>query len=160
MRKFKLKSGEVAKLGDLICLSIVITENDIEPLKKLGLIEELEVPEYTIKKVEEHLADRKGWSPENLHKYLQNLSKLNLASVFDILLKEIAIMIDSGYPDHINTCRKVYGVDKATGAIVPLEVKPYTVFDNFAAFRTIEEVRYALKVLEPIGSRIYGKQKD
>lgn len=72
----------------------------------------------------EHLADRIGWKMSNLVKYLDNLYKIYPTAVFQILLREVAIVLDQKYPDHIERSKEIWCISLATGrspAAIPLQ---------------------------------------
>lgn len=113
----------------------------------------------------EHLAKRIGWSAINLDKYLNNLSKVSITAVFEILLREIAIVLDKKYPDHIEKSENIFCIDRLTGKIVKVkDVKSIKNFRNFAAFRTMEDAQAAVHILSSILKIMFEKggrkQKD
>ena len=99
----------------------------------------------------EHLADRIGWKMSNLVKYLDNLYKIYPTAVFQILLREVAIVLDQKYPDHIERSKEIWCISLATGEIgkVP-ENKRHLIrnFRNFAAFRTLDDAMAAKHILK------------
>lgn len=113
----------------------------------------------------QHLADRINWKVENLEKYLVTLSDVNETAVFQTLLREIAIVLDQKYPDHIENSKDLFVFSTINGEIVkyPLEVRSrIKSFRNFAAFRTIEDALCAKHILKPIITSLFskgGKQK-
>lgn len=98
-----------------------------------------------------HLADRIGWKMSNLVKYLDNLYKIYPTAVFQILLREVAIVLDQKYPDHIERSKEIWIISLATGEIgkVP-ENKRHLIknFRNFAAFRTLDDAMAAKHILK------------
>lgn len=117
----------------------------------------------------EHLADRIGWKMSNLVKYLDNLYKIYPTAVFQILLREVAIVLDQKYPDHIERSKEIWCISLATGEIgkVP-ENKRHLIrnFRNFAAFRTLDDAMAAKHILKVPMKELFarpkksGKQKD
>lgn len=98
-----------------------------------------------------HLAERIGWKMSNLVKYLDNLYKIYPTAVFQILLREVAIVLDQKYPDHIERSKEIWIISLATGEIgkVP-ENKRHLIknFRNFAAFRTLDDAMAAKHILK------------
>lgn len=98
-----------------------------------------------------HLAERIGWKMSNLVKYLDNLYKIYPTAVFQILLREVAIVLDQKYPNHIERSKEIWIISLATGEIgkVP-ENKRHLIknFRNFAAFRTLDDVMAAKHILK------------
>lgn len=117
----------------------------------------------------EHLADRIGWKMSNLVKYLDNLYKIYPTAVFQILLREVAIVLDQKYPDHIERSKEIWCISLATGEIgkVP-ENKRHLIrnFRSFAAFRTLDDAMAAKHILKVPMKELFarpkksGKQKD
>ena len=116
-----------------------------------------------------HLAERIGWKMSNLVKYLDNLYKIYPTAVFQILLREVAIVLDQKYPDHIERSKEIWCISLATGEIskVP-ENKRHLIrnFRNFAAFRTLDDAMAAKHILKVPMKELFarpkksGKQKD
>lgn len=98
-----------------------------------------------------HLAERIGWKMSNLVKYLNNLYKIYPTAVFQILLREVAIVLDQKYPDHIERSKEIWIISLTTGEIgkVP-ENKRHLIknFRNFAAFRTLDDAMAAKHILK------------
>ena len=116
-----------------------------------------------------HLANRIKWNLNNLIKYLDNLYVINPTAVFQILLREVAIVLDQKYPDHIERSKKIWCISLATGEIskVP-ENKRHLIknFRNFAAFRTLDDAMAAKHILKVPMKELFsrpkksGKQED
>lgn len=109
-----------------------------------------------------HLADRIGWKYENLLKYLNNLYKIYPTAVFQILLREVAIVLDQKYPDHIERSKEIWCISLATGEIskVP-ENKRHLIrnFRNFAAFRTLDDAMAAKHILKVPMKELFARPK-
>lgn len=127
-----------------------VTEETIPFLLKKGIIEEIsESSEIDIDDVVKHLASRIGWNIENLDKYLNNLYKIYPAAVFSIILRELAIILDEKYPDHINKSKEVWAISTINGEIVRIKnLDKIKNFRNFAAFRTLEDAMEAKKIMK------------
>lgn len=127
-----------------------VTEKTIPFLLEKGIIKEIsEDSEIDIDDVVKHLADRIGWNIENLDKYLNNLYKIYPAAVFSIILRELAIIMDEKYPDHINKSKEIWSISTLNGEIARIKcLNKVKNFRNFAAFRTLEDALKAKKIMK------------
>lgn len=171
MSKFVLKGKpeEEVKVGDsltaristqfgTIMTSRIIDEQYLKELVRNGIV--IEVSEDPTKKeidlfyIIEHLAKRVGWKAENLKKYLENLYTISPTAVYQILLKECAIIIDSPYKDHISKAEKLWAISIVDGQI--FEVVPSQGnITNVALFRTYKDAELAREILAIIGEDIF-----
>ena len=147
--------------------TVVVCEESIPFLIKEGIIKEVEneeiptEPYFYIK----HLADRIHWNVENLRKYLSSLYTVYPAAVFSIMLREVAIVLDEKYDNHIKNSKEIYVISSLNGEII-IKIKDLNKiknFKNFAAFRTLEDAITAKKILEEPMKQLFkrdGKQKD
>lgn len=106
------------------------------------------------------LAEKFNWKPEKMARYLRNLKDINPAAAFSVLLKEIAIVLDKQYADHISNCRRFYTISTINGKIYmhfnTLDNKGVN-FKNFAAFRTEKDAKIACKILAEDLHEMFGK---
>lgn len=178
MNKLKLKeTGKEVKMGEklikvvelfgvpLPVAQVEVNETTLPDLIKHGIVvaegsdSDIDV---TIESAVQHLANRIGWNKENLEKYFNNLYKISPAAVFEIVLKEVAILLDEKYPDHISNSEQVWTIRMTDGKIVQI-TSPIKSFNNFAAFRTLEDAIEAKKVMKEALADLFkrdGKQKD
>lgn len=177
MNKLKLKqTGKEVKMGDKLIkvvelfgipipvAQVEINETTLPDLIKQGII----VTEgsdsgiaITIESAVQHLANRIGWSRENLEKYFNNLYKISPAAVFEIVLKEVAILLDEKYPDHISNSKEIWTINKVNGEAQKLkDLSKIKSFQHFAAFRSLEDALVAKRVISPILKDLYGEQKN
>lgn len=134
---------------------VVATEEVLEKAVADGVLTVVDITEggthLSIEFYVEHLANRIGWKMSNLVKYLDNLYKIYPTAVFQILLREVAIVLDQKYPDHIERSKEIWCISLATGEIskVP-ENKRHLIrnFRNFAAFRTLDDAMAAKHILK------------
>ena len=186
MKKYLNSEGNEIKIGTPIVCKILNTETGRRTMELVVATEEvlekavadgaLTVVNSTeggthlsIEFYVEHLADRIGWKMSNLVKYLDNLYKIYPTAVFQILLREVAIVLDQKYPDHIERSKEIWCISLATGEIgkVP-ENKRHLIrnFRNFAAFRTLDDAMAAKHILKVPMKELFarpkksGKQKD
>ena len=118
MNKLKLKeTGKEVKMGEKLIkvvelfgipvpvAQIEVNETTLPDLIKHGIIvaegSDSDI-DITIEGAVQHLANRIGWNKENLERYFSNLYKISPAAVFEIVLKEVAILLDKKYPNHIS----------------------------------------------------------
>lgn len=181
MKKYvDVETGKEIKLGQEVAalvqtpigkltMPIVLDEEMMAMAIRDGLVREEDTvhsggTNISLQYYVDHMAARIGWKPVNLDKYLFNLSKISLSSVFEIMLREIAIVLDEKYPDHIEKSELIFCVDKLTGKIVRVkDVKSIKNFRNFAAFRNMDDAKMAVHILSKILRQMYkkgGKQKD
>lgn len=141
---------------------IVLDDKTIPDLIKQGVITEEGVDkgvDFDIPAAMVHLAERIGWNSNNLDKYLTNLYKISPAAVFSVLLKEVAIMLDERYPDHINKSKEVWVISTLDGEIKQVkELHKIKNFRNFAAFRSLDDALIAKKIMAPALQNLYGRK--
>lgn len=143
---------------------IEVNKSTLADLIKSGIIVE-ECPDdtsdFTIEDVVKHLANRIGWDIKNLEKYFNNLYKISPVALFEIILKEVAIILDKKYPDHISNSKEVWVINKVNGRIQKLkDLSKIKSFKHFAAFRSLEDAITAKKVMAPALEDLYGKQEN
>lgn len=143
---------------------IEVNKSTLADLIKSGIIVE-ECPDdtsdFTIENVVKHLANRIGWDIKNLEKYFNNLYKISPVALFEIILKEVAIILDKKYPDHISNSKEVWVINKVNGRIQKLkDLSKIKSFKHFAAFRSLEDAIIAKKVMAPALEDLYGKQEN
>ena len=177
MKKLKLKeTGKEVKMGEKLIkvvelygipvpvAQIELNETTLPDLIKRGIIVTEDSDSdigITMKSAVQHLANRIGWSKENLEKYFNNLYKISPAAVFEIVLKEVAILLDEKYPDHISNSKEIWAINKVNGEIQKLkDLSKIKSFQHFAAFRSLEDALTAKKVMAPALKDLYGKQKN
>lgn len=149
----KLTGESLDKLGELL-------EKALTEFIKLEVVskepEGLDIP-YLVN----HLAGRINWNPNNLLKYLETLEAIYPAAVYSIFLREVAIIMDEKYPDHISNSKEIWTIRMTDGKIMRYEGRIKS-FKNFAAFRTLEDAIIAKKVTGELLPELFkgGKQED
>lgn len=174
MKKYVFaKTGESISLGDVLgrvvktsmgnaFIPVKVTESIIPTLIEEGVIkevdEEADCTHINIEYYVEHLAKRINWKPANLSKYLNNLANVNEAALFSILLREVAIVLDKKYPDHIEKSKEIYVISLADGEIHKVkELHKIKNFRNFAAFRTVNDAICAKNILKPFMIELFKR---
>lgn len=157
MKKYCLLNGPEVRLGQEITITHPLDEDMLELLKKYGVIEEVtEDPlvDFEVDDVMEIIAERIHWDASNVHKYLRSLYKINQHAVFVVVLKELALYVDSFYPTHIKECEGWWCIDSSI--YMPFHTEDVNL-ENISAFRTKEEAQWAavtaLMVLESFNAK-------
>lgn len=89
--------------------------------------------------------------------FLDRVAEVNKMASFNIILKEIAIIIDKKYPDHIRNSEEIFSISSLNGKIVRVKnINKIKTFKNFAAFRNIEDARTACRILSSILKGLFG----
>lgn len=96
------------------------------------------------------IAKRKGWTVEEVNSWLGSIKDENPGSAFSIVAREIALDLDRKYDDHIENSEKIYTVSTLDGRIHEVCKAHIKNYRNFAAFRTIEDARFACTILRDI----------
>lgn len=161
-KKFYLTgTGKEVKPGDLIreqyskdgitwTVACTVRESIIPLLLSTGIIEEREdkttIP--TIMGAISRIANRNGWTFRQTGKLLDTVYSLMPMAFVNILLREIAVMLDEKYPDHINKSEKIYCISTIDGRIHELCKAHIKNYRNFAAFRSIEDAKIACNIMK------------
>lgn len=85
----------------------------------------------------DRLAIKKGWSFEAMCDFLHNLRKINMATFCSLILKEIAIYLDSKYDNNIKEINQGWYISLVDGlpGFMKLQYEP----KGFAVFRTLKD---------------------
>ena len=102
------------------------------------------------------LAKRLNWKPDKVLGFLNKLAEIRPILPFNLLLKEIAVELDKQYDGHIKNSKEIWVVSVLNGSICMVNKDEITTYDNFAAFRTKEDAKFALKVLAEQYNDIFG----
>lgn len=102
------------------------------------------------------LAKRLNWKPDKVLGFLNKLAEIRPILPFNLLLKEIAVELDKQYAGHIKNSKEIWVVSVLNGSIGMVNKDEITTYDNFAAFRTKEDAKFALKVLAEQYNDIFG----
>lgn len=179
MKKFVFtQSGNEVKMGDRLAIgvdstygfmpfyTVIVCEESIPSLIEDGIIKEVEDKGTHVDSdfYIEHLAKRIHWNVGNLKKYLGNLYTIYPAAVLSIMLREIAIVMDEKYKNHIENSKEIYVISTLSGEITKVKnLDRIKNFKNFAAFRTLDDALAAKHILKDPMKQLFkrgGKQKD
>lgn len=105
----------------------------------------------------DRIAHKMGMTYDETCDFLSNVRDVNEIAEFHILLKELAIMLDKKYEDHISKCDTHYVISSLDGKIYKLPKNKVVNYRTFACFRTVEDAKTALKVLENRVNHLYGE---
>ena len=176
MNKLKLKeTGKEVKMGEKLIkvvelfgipvpvAQIEVNETTLPDLIKHGIVvaegSDSDI-DITIEGAVQHLANRIGWNKENLERYFSNLYKISPAAVFEIVLKEIAILLDKKYHNHISNSKEIWVINKVNGEIQKLkDMSKIKSFQHFAAFRSLEDAKTACRITRDILKEMFKSGK-
>lgn len=79
---------------------------------------------------------------------------------FSIILRALAVLIDRKYPDHINNAGvdKYFSIDMTNGRVCEVPKGKIKNFRNFAAFRSIDDIKIATKILRPLIKELWPNE--
>ena len=174
MKKYFIKDKEV-KLGETISFEDVkksegwttitthtftFTEDYVEYLLQNGYLrveeEKLPTPQEMLEIVLNRVSKKLKMERAEGRNFINKVFTLNPSSAFSLLLKEIAVVLDKQYPDHISEVNTIYIFNAASGKIQQVR-NNLGCYKAFAAFRTREDIDLALSTLEGWVKHIYGE---
>lgn len=173
MVKFFLKeTGKEVKVGDIltICLNspfgelsaeITVTADMLEKLVEHNLALAKSSLDITFPNIVAHLAKRIGWKEDNVEKYLDNLYEMSLRAVFNVILMEVALILDEKYEGHISKSENFYILaHNKDGNMVAAKFP--TFISSIATFRNRDDAETALAVMKELVPEVYynGEQED
>lgn len=95
----------------------------------------------------EELAKKKGWRPERMAGWLNGIAELSPIAAFSIIVREVAVYLDHKYEDHIENSEKIFAISPLDGRIHEVCKAYVKNYRNFAAFRSIEDAKFACNLL-------------
>lgn len=162
-------TGEPLKYGDIIrrtfkgsnsfsSITVTLSEDTAPLLLMAGVISESKsVSNKTdITSVIDRIALRLKWKPKRVEAFLNGAEEIMPMAAFSIVAREIAVMLDEKYPDHINQCEKVYIISTVDGRIHELNKNHIKNYHNFAAFRTVEDAKLCCSILKKPLKEMFG----
>lgn len=130
-----------------------ITEKDIdevitycESLKK-DIRRQYNSGAVLLKRAIRSLSNKWKWDIEKVKSYLEKLLTLDEFAFRHILLKELAIVMDSEYEDHILDCCSVCVISRITGSPIFISTDDIVYLDNVACFRDENSALLANKIV-------------
>ena len=108
----------------------------------------------------ERLSNKFDYSVPQMQTLISTLCSIYLPSAISLLMREIALYYDSKYKDCITDSKDIFAVSMTDGRIHQLNKAGIKNYKNFAAFRTLEDAKYACKILrEPLKAMFNAKKK-
>lgn len=79
---------------------------------------------------------------------------------FSVILRALAVLIDRKYPDHINNADvdKYFSIDMTNGRVCEVPKGKIKNFRNFAAFRSIDDIKITTKILRPLIKKLWPNE--
>ena len=94
------------------------------------------------------MATRYKWEEGRLVRILKAIDEVHPSASVQMILKEIAMLLDEKYSGHISNANELYVISLADGAIHPVKRENIKSFRNIAIFRTVEDAEYAIQILD------------
>lgn len=129
---------------------ILVTEDSIPFLLKVGFIKEDSIMKDIIY-YDKILRKKYGFTNEELNK----LHHASNAAYLTLVLKEIALDLDSKYEGNISSCKEVYVFSNTAGRIIKVNTSLVRNFRNFAAFRSFDDAKVACSICKDVIKSMY-----
>ena len=134
-----------------------------ERLVRLGVLKEYGVPKaenITINDMFKLIGEWIVGTPDAAGTIVELLNTLPDYIKFEMMLRAAAVLIDRKYPDHINNAKvdKYYTINMTDGKVCEVPKKSIKNFRNFAAFRTLDDIKIATKLLRPLMKHIWPSE--
>ena len=134
-----------------------------ERLVRLGVLKEYGVPKaenITINDMFKLIGEWIVGTPDAVGTIVELLNTLPDYRKFEMMLRAAAVLIDRKYPDHINNAKvdKYYTINMTDGKVCEVPKKSIKNFRNFAAFRTLDDIKIATKLLRPLMKHIWPSE--
>lgn len=164
--KFITKDGKKVSLGEPLSITAILknekmetffvfrsnnlTSSEARILIMKGMLKEEKEPK--VPTIDEAFALVSTWLTGTPH--TKDTAKEFLAAMpdyagFSVVLRALAVLIDRKYPDHINNANvdKYFTIDMTNGKVCEVPKGKIKNFRNFAAFRSIDDIKIATKIL-------------
>lgn len=164
--KFITKDGKKVSLGEPLSITAILknekmetffvfrsnnlTSSEARILIMKGMLKEEKEPK--VPTIDEAFALVSTWLTGTPH--AKDTAKEFLAAMpdyagFSVVLRALAVLIDRKYPDHINNANvdKYFTIDMTNGKVCEVPKGKIKNFRNFAAFRSIDDIKIATKIL-------------
>lgn len=175
MKKYYLSNEKEVKVGDTMLLEVknstgvfksefTLIESIIPTLIEHGVIvckDEAvsKEPPKDLQHYIKNISTRLGWRYYEVESTLTMLNAINPAALFSIMLREIAIELDKKYEDHISNSPEIYIISLLDGRITKANKAVIKNYKNFAAFRTIEDAKWACGLLRHSLKNMFKSEK-
>lgn len=156
--------GHFCENGVTSVIIATVTDATIPILKDTGILTTTppkvkESSDLSILNIIQRISDNMGWKTQKTEQYLNTLADIMPMAVFNILLREAAIILDQKYPNHINDSKRIYCVSPLDGRIHEVCKAHIKNYRNFAAFRTVEDAKLACNLLRDPLKRMFKSDK-
>lgn len=140
-----------------------LTAATAERLVRFGVLKEYGVPKaenITINDMFKLIGEWIVDTPDAVETIVELLNTLPDYIKFEMMLRAAAVLIDRKYPDHINNAKvdKYYTINMTDGKVCEVPKKSIKNFRNFAAFRTLDDIKIATKLLRPLMKHIWPSE--
>lgn len=152
MKKYILNDSykKEVKVGDTLSCSIIVSKSNLPKLIEKGIIKD--VTPITWNTIIKSIENKPGYVIGTI----DSLYYVSPISLFHLMLREVAILMDQRYEGHIKECGEVYILTTVQSLrIAKYNINDDTTFESFAAFRTSEDIEKARQILMPLIEKIY-----
>lgn len=153
---------QVVKGGDLKLAFDKITAEDLELLTSLNVLEVKE--ESYVQKAIEKMGLKTGLVYEDMESVLYTIGTINPWNLFQLLLKQVAILMDKKYPDHISKSDHLFYISNMDNQvhelIVPRGQRNSINYSTISLFRSKEEAETALREINKYLDYLQDEQED
>lgn len=178
--KFITKKGKKVSLGEPLSITATSIEEGVKTtfmfksdnltstqarmLVKKGILKEDKAEqEFKVPTLDEAIALISTWLmgiPYAMNTAAEFLALMPGYARFSIILKALAVLIDRKYPDHINNADvdKYFTVDMTNGRVCEVPKGKIKNFRNFGAFRSIDDIKIATKILRPLIKELWPNE--
>ena len=175
--KFITKEGKKVSLGEPLSItdtlkkegvkttytfrSDKLTSSQARILVMKGMLKEEKEPK--VPTIDEAVALVSTWlmgTPHAKDTAREFLTAMPNYAGFSVILRAFAVLIDRKYPDHINNADvdKYFTIDMTNGRVCEVPKGKIKNFRNFAAFRNIDDIKIATKVLRPFIKELWPNE--
>lgn len=175
--KFITKEGKKVSLGEPLSITVTLkkegvkenfifrssrlTSSQARMLVMRGILKEAAIP--MLPTTDEAFALVSTWLMDTPHE--KDTAREFLAAMpdyarFSVILRAFAVLIDRKYPDHINNADvdKYFTIDMTNGRVCEVPKGKIKNFRNFAAFRSIDDIKIATKILRPFIKELWPNE--
>lgn len=181
--KFITKEGKKVSLGEPLSITATfkkegvktiftfrsdkLTSSQARMLVMKGILKEEKFPDReaipVVPTVDETFALISTWlmgTPHEKDTAREFLTAMPGYAGFSVVLRALAVLIDRKYPDHINNADvdKYFTIDMTNGRVCEVPKGKIKNFRNFAAFRSIDDIKIATKVLRPFIKELWPNE--
>lgn len=175
--KFITKEGKKVSLGEPLSITDTLKKKGVKTtyifrsdkltslqariLVMKGMLKEEKEPK--VPTIDEAVALISTWlmgTPHAKDTAKEFLTAMPSYAGFSVVLRALAVLIDRKYPDHINNADvdKYFTIDMTNGRVCEVPKGKIKNFRNFAAFRSIDDIKIATKVLRPFIKELWPNE--